>query len=39
MPGDTARLSAISPEFSNFPVKFRLNLRVMCIAFGEIFLV
>ena len=37
MPGDTARLSAISPGFSNFPVEFRLNLRVMCIAFGEIF--
>ena len=37
MPGDTARLSAISPGFSNFPVEFRLNLRVMCIPFGEIF--
>ena len=33
--GDTARLSAISPGFSNFPVEFRLNLRIMCIAFGE----
>ena len=37
MHGDTARLSAISPGFSNFPVEFRLNLRAMCIAFAEIF--
>ena len=34
MHGDTARLSAISPGFSNFPVEFCLNLWVMCIAFG-----
>ena len=39
MHGDTARLSATSPEVSNFPLEYRLNLRIMCITFGEIFLV
>ena len=39
MPGDTPILTAISPGILKFPLEFCLNFRVMCIAFGDIFLV